>query len=175
MGEERENGRRRERERERGRAATHETAARGIQRERAQAIYVNDSSRRCWRRVRLYFRHFANTLRGIQMTYSHKPLTPPSFTHPRRSASAAFLSPDDDTRRANATDVSSYGASRRDILRFPPWFSLSLSQLCTLVHLSHRRLREVERRLYRASKATSPQMIALRFVELFLSVAYRCS
>lgn len=39
--------------------------------ERMQAIYVNDSSRRASRRrVRLYFRHFANTLRGIQVTYS---------------------------------------------------------------------------------------------------------
>jgi len=57
-----------------------------------------------------------------------------SLAHPLRPASAAFLSPDNDTRQANATDVPSYGASRRimiSLFSFLVFLLFSYYQLCT--------------------------------------------
>lgn len=64
-----------------------------------------------------------------------------SLTFP---ASTAFLSSDDDTRQANANDVSSYGASRRVAIPLfrAPRFSLFLFLFLSFVPvLFHRRLR----------------------------------
>lgn len=130
---------------------------------RAQAIYVNDSSRGCRRRVRLYFRHFANALRDIQVTYSRKLFL--SFS--LRPDSRIFFSIR--RRQVNASVLT--GASRR--FRFPPRV-FSFSALYLFFCLSdgyekeRRRIVAQVKPLYRSDNFILREMCTRRV--LFLSI-----